>query len=722
MIQSQRRALIDSLSSIIMNTRDNDELDKARSFAHFLFQSSLFKNQSKPFSFYKKRWRKCVKPDYIFMLDALGKQFGDDSNAIFSLLDCLAKSSIGIAQQEESIQEEVKTIHRPTSLTESELVNDIIIFLRGGRSKLFSLNKCKFVTTTPVLDYHSMVIKQISKYLLSLEMIRNSREYFKGVIGTSIREVIDQEFAEFITEASSINPEESTLISLASFLSGKAGEHLVATSIVCASLQKLLLPSLLNSCILIQNYGYSYVKNICSRMIDIGDQIILRFIRDWTVYGYLSDQFHEFFVKKSDVKVPSDEWWNKRYVLDPNLVPKMIEGQPIVNKILSSGRALNFVRKHRSCCLSYINNFGSTAPFAVNFEQPKARRVNPESEWRGGPFDLSMVDEFSTEANESMMYMMMNIVWIPGHLRVVRDFILFARGDFATALYQNFSDEEEGDAPSLLLHAIKSITNEKAYTNSITNEILTDRIDLQKKWSFQPSAAEARITYLVNPPIDSFLNPSTLARYNLIGNFIWRIKCCETQLGYDWHMSRRIQYLDSVFKFKCRNHFILRNLMTFTLRTLIEYLSTDIILCEWNKFVQDVVDIHDFDSLVKRHQQYLSQIMKGSFQTSDFSIQMKALSKMLDSIDEFTSIHDEVKVIYSSVIDHMKRTKKIIKTDRFFKKTSDELEDISQRFKGVFGSFNEQLSTLYSLAFDDTKSLEMQQLEVRLRACAANIH
>jgi hypothetical protein len=331
-----------------------------------------------------------------------------------------------------------------------------------------------------------------------------------------------------------------------------------------------------------------------------------------------------------------------------------------------------------------------------------------------------MVSKLADQAMGSVMYMMNELLWIPGHLRVVQDFLLFGRGDFAAVLYQNFNETVDGDAETLLLHSIKSVTGTKSYTNSITHECLTDRIDLQKKWSIQPLPSEVFLAYMVNPPIDAFLGREALAKYDLIGRLLWRLKCNECQLAVDWRNARRLQYL-SKLGFDSRKLCFLRHLMFCFVRTIVEYLSTDVILCSWKDIEKTVIQCPDFDAMLDIHTKRLDRLMKGAFQTPQFSAVMEGLTRMLNTIGEFTSIEQELDGVYESVVRQATRAGARTRSAAFLGTIKKGLIEIMDRIKQVHAKFSGQLSEFYSVCFDDQKSVEMQYLENRLYYCVVNL-
>ena len=722
MISSQLKSLIDDLSTTILRTNNFDAIERARAFGYFLLQSPNKPVVFHSFDFWESRWKKAIKPTNISRLKDLKYIFSKQKLPIFSLLDSLKRSSIS---EPIFTEPEVPIFQNVTSFTpvlsEETLVPEIIKLLKGEQSEKLVIENETISSKNSIASSDARLIKMISKIILCLRSIKESKDFFSGKIGMAMRSSIDEEYLSFINAFSALDENTASFISILALISGQLKNKIYSTAILCESIKQSTNGSLINSVLSTQKYGLQAIRTLGSKMIELGMEEVLLFIRDWIVSGVLNDDYNEFFIVKNTVKLESGKWWNSKYTIIDERIPFFLNEKQIIYKILTSGRAHNFLRKYQNACSNYMDNFGYSAPFAVNFDQPKAKRTNPNLLWKGPKFELNMVDEYFKDSMKSLMYMMMTVVWIPGHLKVVQDFLLFNRGDFAAVLYQSFNESVDGDAPSLLLHSINSITNSKDYTNSITKEILTDRIDMMKKWSVQPSAAEARITYLVNPPIDAFLGKEVLQNYDLIGNLIWKLKCCECQLGFDWHNARRLQLMMNV-GFKSRNFCLLRHLMIFTIRTILEYISTDIILVSYKKMESDMEKVENFDDLFAIHTEYMNKLLVGTFQTPEYSVHNRSIIKICETINEFTDIDQELEEIYLSILNQVNKNKNWKqKENPFFAKTVKCVSEINSRIIDINGRFNEQLGELYLLTFDNINSLEMNQLEIRLRSCVANI-
>jgi hypothetical protein len=611
----------------------------------------------------------------------------------------------------------VKTV---TALSEEQIVVEILLLLRGGYSQVLRLTGNKVECAQPISAPCGFVLRQLLRIVLSLQRIRETRTVFIGLIGDAMRLAIDEEYKAFTDTLALVDPASATLISVLAGISTMMRDRVLATTVICETIAQSELPSTFNSLMKAQDYGLPQIWTISSKMIDSGIDVMLLFIRNWTVYGFLEDEYSEFFVRKTPGKIDVEHWWPKKYVLVEDRVPAFLVDKKLVSTILFAGRAHCFLLKFREACENYVGNFGYDAPFAVYFPPPKAKRIRPEVAWQGQKFELAMVDGFAAEAMKSVLYMMNELIWIRGHLRVVQDFLLFGRGDFAAVLYQSFNETADGDAETLLLHSIKSVTTNRSYTNAVTHECLTDRIDLHQKWSIQPMASEVGLVYLVNPPIDAFLGRDALSKYELVGRLLWKLKCNECQLAVGWRHGRRLQYLTKI-GFDFRKVCFLRHLMFCVVRNVTEFLSTDVILCSGNEMERKMAQCDNFNDMLEIHSTRLDFLMRGSLQIPEFSVPFRAMVTMLNTIGEFTDIEQEIDSVYTSLVNRLARPGDKARKTTSVDAAKRELADIMVRLKTIHAKFSELLGEFYAICFDNSRAIELRYLEARLSWCVANL-
>jgi hypothetical protein len=181
-----------------------------------------------------------------------------------------------------------------------------------------------------------------------------------------------------------------------------------------------------------------------------------------------------------------------------------------------------------------------------------------------------------------------------------------------------------------------------------------------------------------------------------------------------------LQYLRKI-GFDSRKVCFLRHLMFCVVRTVTEYLATDVIICSGNTMNESMAKSDNFDDMLEIHATRLEKIMRGSLQVPGFSVVLKSLVAMLNTIGEFTDIEQEVDAVYTSLVNHLARATDRQRRAAFVETAKAELEQIMSRVKAMHAKFSGQLGEFYSICFDDAKSVEMQFLENRLYWCVVNL-
>lgn len=724
MLPAERQGLLDSLASSILETDDPEIIDNARTTAYFLINSQTIAKKPQNYDSWYDRWKNSIDPQYKTNLRQFKRIFANKELKIFDLLDSLMSSRIHMVSTVKNSTMKKMIVHLREPIPDLILVQEVKKLLLGTESKMLKFDQDdKLECEKYTIQHQNSSLNYITRIIKLLNETRSTDKYFTGNIGKSMREIINKKYNTVIEEIEKIDSNKTSLLSFATQLSGSIFERIHAQAMLCYAISQNIRPSLLNTISLCQKHGNPNALNLGSKLIDAGIEKLLIYIRDWTVFGLLNDPDQEFFVKKHVGKINSRNWWLNKYTLVEDLIPVFLSDKNLIRKILNAGRARNFVMKYRDSCIKYIDNFGSTSPFAINIEKPKEKLEN-NNEWVGPPFELSNVNLFYQDAVNSMRYMTLDIVWIPGHLRTLVDFILFGRGDFARALFNNFNDNEDGDAAALFVKSMKDTTPMgTTYINPVTRELLHDRVDLKEKWTQQPTVDEVKLVYLTNAPIDIFLTPEVLSKYYDVGNFIWKLKASEFRLGNDWHDSRKLELLELIgfehSTYRLMNS--IRHFMLATVTSLVEYLCTDIIMCNFSRMINELKKSEDFDDMLRLHSDFLTYICEHSFQTPN---QIKIL-KIIISVNEYVSIfHDimaEIESCYQGVIKYSRKKKRWTKKDHpFIMKQQELFKDIQVRLTKINEEFLSLLRKFYTM-IQDERDKEMQFLQMRIRRLCINI-
>ena len=91
--------------------------------------------------------------------------------------------------------------------------------------------------------------------------------------------------------------------------------------------------------------GNPATKQFVERVLREVSAPILGMVKQWMLEGEITDPYNEFFIEV-DVLVPDERLWTDKYKLNHIMIPTFMSNA-LANKILATGKAVNFIRK---CC------------------------------------------------------------------------------------------------------------------------------------------------------------------------------------------------------------------------------------------------------------------------------------------------------------------------------------------------------------------------------------
>jgi hypothetical protein len=583
-----------------------------------------------------------------------------------------------------------------------DIVSDLLALLQGGTGNRISFERSRLKVEGYFTAPHRFAASQILRVVACLRLIGETIPKLKGVIGQSIAEGLQAERRAFILSIASLYASEVALLSLLSTVGGAKCERIAACAYICDVIRaESDEESVINTLALTQNHGNPVIAAIGGDLLRLGIAVFIEFIKEWVIYGRLDDPYSEFFISKSEKKVESSDWWISKFVVISQRIPLFLVDEKLIAKIVSGGRAWNFVRKFKT----------------LQSEIPS------EGVFEGKQFSLQLVPVFSDEAMRNAMRIMTEYVWLAGHVRALHDFILFFRGDFASALFRNLNSDRRGDTLNLLLIPLQSCTNGISYTNRVTGERLTDRIDLQIKSIVDQTSM--RLSYKVDSPLDSVFDPESMVNYRRLSQLLWKLKCCEYRLTANWKKARH-QLLLSIIGNDgglSRRQNIVRHKLLTTVRALNEFVSTDVVLASGKELESWISKVSDFDDLVKRHRIHVNGLMKGTLLATDFIEHYNALGLLTETMNRYADLEDEIEGIIEKMIDDIEDAENFDEDgDRYMKRIRDDLADAAFHVSQLNSEFDDRLEALFALASRKDSPSELQRLELRLMFCMSRSH
>lgn len=692
---AQEELVVKIIRHILENTSESS-IYKAIEYSSIVFQANLLKSQDKNYEFYIKKWSKILNTEQIQQMKDLQIALPSKPHPIFKLLDNLKKT----AKKSISKPKNTDNNRYRVSISENELLNELLTLLQCGTGDFIVYSDQKFQIQENISVQFLKSTQKILSTVQCLHELKNSK--LVGIIGQTITLHISKEVKSFVNYVSQFNSENSSILQLQSYLLAKETERIHAIAFIYISIinsgsnyMATLAP--------LKSHGNPLVASIAQELISSCYSVILNFIQSWVIHGIIDDPFNEFFIKEdkspnAQYKDPS-EWWSTRYTFDIDKIPPKFFDKETLMKILGCGKALNFIKTFKT--YNYDEGY---VPF------------------KGKCFDLSMLDSCLSTSMKIVIDLIVNQNWLIGHLKVINDFLLFCRGDFATSLFYAVDGADADESVHILTRALKGIDFGKTYFNKKTDENLLNYLDYKKK----DSTALASLVYKIRDPITTVIGHRAMKLYERFSKFVWRIRSIQLTLSVGWKYQRiplfveedyiggigeTITGADLISKIAAmRFNFI------FASASLNEWISTDVILPNRKEMEQQIQNSTSFDQIIYYHKRYLHQLKKGFLLTEEFAQAQTALAQLIDVFDQFIST---VKDIYAYFNDCDAHYQYILNggEDDFEDSPDIEFDEFNQNLDTIQQTFNTKLKVLHAKVSQNLGIPEFSHLELRLLSC-----
>lgn len=341
----------------------------------------------------------------------------------------------------------------------------------------------------------------------------------------------------------------------------------------------------------------------------------------WIFKGIVHDARQEFFVE-DHVKDLShdcylDEFWEKRFVLSTERVPRFLEKQADV--ILRTGKYLNVIRE---CGKRITFNHPENLKFSHTDEQSY----------------VSLINDAYTFASKACMELIMDEYDLMGHLLSVKRYFLLQQGDFIVqyldACEQELSKGVDDVMPISLENLLEltlrmsSAKFDKYQDNLSTNlmpfDIVTQMTKINKSTGSESddeydlpdtstlSGIECfTFNYTTNWPISIVLHQMTISKYQIIFRQLFYCKYVENYLCRVWLGNNNAKKFDLETSEQYRAAFTLRQRMMNTIQNLEYYMMIEVIEPVWLVFMQQITKAKNIDEVLFYHEDFLDHCLKN---------------------------------------------------------------------------------------------------------------
>lgn len=466
-------------------------------------------------------------------------------------------------------------------------------------------------------------------------------------------------------------------------------ERMKWMAILVDSSERLKGGALVSSLYAYSRQGSPAVKNLITRILDEVSAPLLDQIKRWMLEGELYDPHNEFFVS-ADMSIADEKLWREKYHLNLNMLPAFFT-QEIANKILLTGKSINFLRK---CCGE--EEWITDAPL----ELPRLSDLSALQKW---------VDFASHETNARLVRVLFDKYRFKDHCNAIRKYLLLGQGDFHHSLMEFISKELEVQAEKIYKHNLVSILESAIRASNAQyddNEFLS-RLDVKLLGASKGDKGWEVFTlyYKVDPPLNTIFTAQVMEQYLRIFKFFWALK--KVHYFLNGYQSTK-EILELLKMEDARTHLhkcqVLRHEILHFLTNLMNYLMVEVVESAWKEFLEQLASVGDLDQLIETHKNFTESILERAFLLSKSDAIYNHILKMLDLASRFrnsqNSLYDSALEEYNYRIQFMKDdrifgTSSLYQIDRSVTNLSNEsiidIQFISKQFSDCMNNFRDML-------------------------------
>ncbi|PKI83567.1 Spc98p [Malassezia vespertilionis] len=290
--------------------------------------------------------------------------------------------------------------------------------------------------------------------------------------------------------------------------------------------------------------GDPFIRRFTMRLLDHVSRPFFHTLSRWIYDGELEDPFHEFFValQKPDAarrlrRAPPDadlmvldepgtdaaDVWHSKFCVRLALLPAFLSEQ-FARKIFSTGRSLNFIRC--SC---------GEQDWAAVHTSLQGKEVLRYSDMAALEHTI---DTVYTTASTRLVHLFLTRFRLHEHLRALKSYLMLTMGDFADALMQALAPSLSRPAHTLYQHNLSAAleTAIRSSNAQYDDQDILRRLDA-RSLEFAPGDLgwdTFTLEYRVESPVSAVLDASAMAGYQILFNYLWKIKRVETVMNASW--------------------------------------------------------------------------------------------------------------------------------------------------------------------------------------------
>ncbi|KAL3140276.1 Gamma-tubulin complex component 4 [Trebouxia sp. C0009 RCD-2024] len=414
--------------------------------------------------------------------------------------------------------------------------------------------------------------------------------------------------------------------------------------------------------------GIPELQSCLTRLLWHCNQVLFKQLSAWMVHGLLQDKHQEFFIQPASSQVtppqappspphhpkqqprPSQDTnaaeWHQGFQVSMQALPPGVT-VAIAESILFVGKAVRVLQRPTG---PLKNHDLLPQSDAISFAKA-LRQLQQEDVFDQIGFERK-VELIRTTVTAQLWQLVVVHAELPAHLAALKNYFLLAKGDF----YHSFLAESydlmrlppreataEGDLTiPFQQSALKSTADQDPFFQHLKIRYVK-AVDTADHPQGQGQGQGKRkllhvpkydkwdnvfLDYRVDWPLHLLLTPQVMAKYNVIFQYLLRLKRIQGDLESSWAVMRRQAGRSRDLPLHTRRLPLwhLRHHMAYIIANLQIYVQVDVIEAQSSILSQCIANARDFSEAERAHQTFLDAVVTQSF------LDMKAISQMLEGV------------------------------------------------------------------------------------------
>lgn len=352
----------------------------------------------------------------------------------------------------------------------------------------------------------------------------------------------------------------------------------------------------------------------------------MEILKLWIYKGVIMDPQQEFLIEDNESECTAEEtvdnyfdtYWEKRYVIRVDKVPRFLEKQADV--ILKTGKYLNVIRE---CEKNVPQKDASNLKFSHTEEN-----------------FINLINDAYLVASKSLLELIMDDNDLMGRLQSVKRYFLLQQGDFVAqfmdACEQELAKNVDEVIPMRLENLLEltlrlSSAKHDKYQDDLCTTLLpygvghqiakiqknNDDLYLEEMDTSKLTGIECfTFDYKLHWPVSIVLNQWTISKYQMIFRQLYYCKHVERLLCRVWIANNNAKKFAPKTAELYRSAFALRQRMMNAIQNLEYYMMIEVIEPNWHEFLQRVGKVKNIDEVLKYHDDFLDQCLNNCMLTN----------------------------------------------------------------------------------------------------------